>query len=81
LKCPRSTAARKLEVPAGTQSGAVFRLRGRGMPDARYRATATCWCRFYIEVPKKLNADHRRILRELAEVEEVHVYARPQEFF
>jgi molecular chaperone DnaJ len=81
IEVPTLDGREELELPAGTPSGEVFRLRGRGMPDPRSRGKGDLLVQVYIEVPKKLNADHRRILRELAEIEEVHVTPDRKSFF
>lgn len=81
IEVPTLDGREELDVPAGTQSGAVFRLRGRGMPDTRYRGHGDLLVQVYVEVPKKLSAEHRRVLRELADVEEVHVTPDRKSFF
>lgn len=62
-----------LEVPAGTQVGQIFRLRGRGMPDARGRGVGDMLVQVFIEVPKGVNGRHEELLRELAKVEQTNV--------
>lgn len=81
IDVPTLDGKQELEVPAGTQSGEIFRLRGRGMPDTRYRGNGDLLVQVYIEVPKKISAEHRRVLRELAEVEEVNVSPDRKSFF
>ena len=55
-----------LEVPAGTQSGEVFKLRGRGMPDPRRRGRGDLLVEVNIEVPKHLTTRQETLLRDLA---------------
>ena len=55
-----------LRIPPGTQSGEVFRVRGRGMPDPRSGRTGDLLVQTYIEVPKKLIPRQEELLRELA---------------
>jgi molecular chaperone DnaJ len=62
-----------LTVPKGTQSGEVFRIRGKGMPDVRGGGTGDLLVQTFVEIPKKLNSKQEKILRELAELEETHV--------
>lgn len=81
IEVPTLDGREELDIPEGTQSGEVFRLRGRGMPDAHLGGTGDLMVQVFIEVPKKLGAEHRRILRELAEVEEVHVSPERKSFF
>ncbi|MFV1966703.1 MAG: molecular chaperone DnaJ [Pirellulaceae bacterium] len=63
-----------LRIPAGTQVGEVFRLRGRGMADPRGGAArGDLLVQAFIEVPKNLSAEQESVLRELAELETVNV--------
>jgi molecular chaperone DnaJ len=63
-----------MEIPAGTQSGNVFRLKGKGAPDVRGYGHGDALVRVVIETPKKLSARQRELLEEFARVsgEEVH---------
>ncbi len=81
IEVPTLDGRQELEIPGGTQSGEVFRLRGQGMPDPHRRGVGDLLVQVYVEIPKKLNAEHRRILRELAEVEDVHVTPDRKSFF
>ena len=67
--CRRSKARRSSKIPAGTQSGTAFKLRGKGMPIAQLRArAATSSCASLVEVPTKLNGEQRKKLEEFAEL-------------
>ncbi len=69
-----------LDIPAGTQSGEVFKLRGRGVPDPRNGLRGDLLVQTFIEVPKKLNARQAELLRELAELEKSHVTPHRKSF-
>jgi len=56
-----------IQIPAGTQPGTVFRLRGKGMPVLGARASGDLHVRVNVSVPTKLNAEQKRLLREYAE--------------
>lgn len=56
----------KITVPAGTQSGEAFRVRGRGAPDVRNGRRGDQVVTVRVETPSDLNDDQRRILREFA---------------
>jgi len=58
----------KLKIPAGTQGGAVFKLRGHGMPVLQSSSRGDLMTRVNVEVPTKLNAEQRAKLEEFAEV-------------
>lgn len=64
----------KMKVPAGTQSGNVFRLKGKGVPDVRGYGHGDALVRVVVETPKKLNSRQRELLEEFARLsgEEVH---------
>lgn len=55
-----------VEIPAGTQSGDVVRLRGRGMPGLR-GGRGDLHVHVRVEVPRKLDKRQRELLRELGE--------------
>ncbi len=55
-----------LKVPAGTQSGTTFRLKGRGMPHLRGKAQGDQLIRVHVEVPTNLTDAQRKKLEEYA---------------
>ena len=69
-----------IDVPAGTQPGEVFTLRGRGMPDVRYRGRGDLHVQITVEVPKRLSERHEQLLRELAEIEKSEVSPKRRRF-
>lgn len=54
-----------LKIPAETQSGKMFRLRGKGVKPVRSQATGDLYCRVELETPVNLNARQKELLREL----------------
>jgi DnaJ-class molecular chaperone len=43
-KCQLLMVRAKIKIPAGTQSGKIFRLRGKGFPEVQgYQYVATNW--------------------------------------
>ena len=57
-----------MSIPASTQSGKVFRLREKGMPDLRSRQHGDQYVKVMIEVPKKLTAEQKKLLEEFARI-------------
>jgi len=57
-----------LKVPAGTQSGASFRLRGRGMPGVRGNSRGDQIVTVHVVVPTKLSRRERDLLEEFAKL-------------
>ncbi|MEM7306165.1 MAG: molecular chaperone DnaJ [Planctomycetota bacterium] len=59
----------EMNIPAGTPSGKVFRLRGQGLPGFESRGRGDQLVRVFIEVPKKLTDRQKELLTEFAEIE------------
>ena len=57
-----------LKIPAGTQSGTTFRLKGRGMPHLRGGAHGDQLIRVQVEVPTQLSAEQKKMLEEFSRV-------------
>jgi len=55
-----------LKIPAGTQSGTQFRLRGHGVQNMETRNRGDLRVRVIVEVPTRLNSEQRRKLEEFA---------------
>ena len=53
-----------LKIPAGTQPGQVFRLKGRGMPVLSSSRTGDHYVTVTVEIPKKLSREEKRLLEE-----------------
>ncbi|MEL7312270.1 MAG: molecular chaperone DnaJ [Pseudomonadota bacterium] len=53
-----------LKVPPGTQTGKVFRLRGKGVPTVRIQDPGDLYCRVTVETPVNLTADQKELLRK-----------------
>src|SRR5687768_2050184 len=58
-----------LRVPAGTQSGQVFHLRGRGLPRVNASGVGDLHVRVQLWTPDKLAPREEQIVRELAEIQ------------
>ncbi|MEX2245577.1 MAG: molecular chaperone DnaJ [Dehalococcoidia bacterium] len=57
----------ELRVPAGTQTGQVFVVRGKGVPHLRGSGRGDLMVRANVVTPKSLSKDQRELLRRLAE--------------
>ena len=60
----------QLKVPAGTQTGTVFRLKGHGMPVLGGRGRGDLFVAVTVVTPRTLTREQRRLLEQLAEVED-----------
>lgn len=56
-----------MKVPPGTQSGALFRLRDRGMPRLGARGHGEQFVRILVDIPKSLSGKQKDLLREFAQ--------------
>jgi molecular chaperone DnaJ len=57
----------ELDIPAGTQSGETFRLRGKGVPRLQRSGRGDMIVTVKVKTPKKLNAEQKELLRQLAD--------------
>jgi molecular chaperone DnaJ len=78
---PTLDGKEELEIPAGSATGEVFTLRGRGMPAPHARGKGDLLVQIHIEVPKALTPRQEELLRELAEEERANVTPHRQSFF
>jgi len=67
ISVPTLNGTVTMKLPAGTEGGKVFRVRGKGMPDLRHDTDfGDLYVRVMIDVPKRLSSDQRRLLEEFA---------------
>jgi len=59
----------KLKIPMGTQTGTVFRLKGKGMPVLGGRGRGDLFVSVTVITPTTLTREQRKLLEQLAEVE------------
>jgi molecular chaperone DnaJ len=67
IEIPTLEGHAKIRVPAETQSGKVFRLRGKGIKGVRSNAPGDLLCHVMVETPVKLTTRQRELLQELEE--------------
>ncbi|MDQ1284182.1 MAG: Chaperone protein DnaJ [Patescibacteria group bacterium] len=54
-----------LKIPAGTQSGETFRIRGKGVPELSGRGVGDHLVKIIVRVPQRLTREQKRIIEEL----------------
>lgn len=54
----------KLKIPAETQSGKIFRLRGKGVKSVRGSAVGDLLCHIVVETPVKLSREQKELLEK-----------------
>jgi molecular chaperone DnaJ len=67
VQVPTMEGKATLKIPAGTQSGTTFRLKGRGMPQLRGGGQGDQLIRVHVEVPTALTTEQRRKLEEFSQ--------------
>ena len=67
VEVPTIDGAVNLTIPTETQSGEVFRLRGKGVQSYRDRVLGDLFCNIQIETPVNLNTDQKNILKSFEE--------------
>jgi len=66
LEVPTIDARVTMKVPPGTQSGAIFRLRERGMPHLGTKRRGDLFVTAIVDIPKHLNEKQKELCAELA---------------
>jgi molecular chaperone DnaJ len=67
----------RLAIPEGTQTGSIFRLKGKGLPDPHGGGKGDLYVNVRALTPAKLTRDQRRLLQQLGET--LQVENRPAE--
>lgn len=80
IEVPTLDGPDTLQIPRGTQSGEVYKLRGRGMPNPQGGQTGDLLVQTFIETPKKISSEQEELLRQLAELEQIEVLPERKNF-
>ena len=67
LEIPTIVGKVKYTLPAGTQTGTTFRLRGKGIPELRGRGRGDQYVTIRVQVPTSLNSEQKEALRAFAQ--------------
>lgn len=67
LEVPTLDGRVKLKVPAETQTGKLFRMRGKGVTPVRGGSTGDLLCRVVVETPVNLSGEQKELLKKLQE--------------
>jgi len=70
-----------MKIPAGTQSGKIFRLKNKGMPDVRGSYQGSQYVRVMLQVPTRLSQEQKKLLEEYAQVSGQDVAKKDQNSF
>ena len=66
IKIPTLEKSISLKIPANTQTGKVFRIKGKGASVVRDRRRGDILCRVVVETPSNLNKDQMKLLNQLS---------------
>jgi len=66
IEVPTLNSKVKMKIPPGTQSGRVFRLKEKGIPDVHARGIGDELVRVIVEIPARLTPEQRRLIEEFA---------------
>lgn len=81
IRVPTLKGEETLDIPAGTQTDAVFRLRDKGIPNVHGHGIGDELVRVVVETPTKLTPRQRELLEELAQISGEETHPRGQGFF
>jgi molecular chaperone DnaJ len=70
IEIPTPRGKSTIKIPAGTQSGQTFRLKGKGVPKLEGRGQGDLYIQVQIEVPVKLSKKQQMLLEEFARASE-----------
>ncbi|MCT4605287.1 MAG: molecular chaperone DnaJ [Marinisporobacter sp.] len=71
----------KYSIPEGTQSGTIFRIKGKGIPSLRGYGRGDLYVKIIVEIPKKLNEKQKELLRQFADIMGEDVHEQRKSFF
>ncbi|OYT10494.1 MAG: molecular chaperone DnaJ [Bacteroidetes bacterium 4572_112] len=69
IEIPTVDGKAKVKIPAGTQAGKVFRLRGKGLPSVDYKGTGDLLVNINVWTPQDLNDEETKIMEKLQKSE------------
>ncbi len=81
VQVPTLEGETKIRVPGGTQSGAVFRLRGKGVSSVNGYGRGDQYVKVMVIIPKKLSKRQKELLEELANELETQIQDQQDEGF
>jgi molecular chaperone DnaJ len=81
IEVPTLDGMVKMKIPEGTQSGKVFRLKGKGIPHLHGNGRGDQHVRVIVETPQNLTARQRELLQQFAEISGEDVNPHAKSFF
>ena len=81
IEVPTLSGTATIRIPAGTQNGTVFRIKGKGIKNVQGYGFGDLLSRVIVEVPNKLNGTQKAKLQEFAELCDENVHPIRKGFF
>jgi molecular chaperone DnaJ len=81
INVPTLAGKALLKIPSGTQSGRVFRMSSKGIPDVNGRGVGDQLVQVILWTPENLSRREQELFTELAQLEEERVEAEGEGFF
>lgn len=81
IEVPTLKGTETITIPAGTQHGEVFKIKGKGLPDVRSHRSGDEVVQIVIEIPRKLNEKQKQLLRDFAATEDHEVMPQKKSFW
>jgi len=78
---PTLDGTASIKIPSGTQTGVLFRLKGKGVKNVQGYGNGDLMVRVQVEVPARLNAAQRGKLEEFAKLCDENVHPISKGFF
>ncbi|MBI2956297.1 MAG: molecular chaperone DnaJ [Acidobacteria bacterium] len=67
IRVPTLDSEETLKIPAGTQSGTIFRLPGHGFPNLADGGRGDLFVEVRVDIPRKLTREQKQLIQQLAE--------------
>ncbi|MFU8826964.1 MAG: molecular chaperone DnaJ [Brevefilum sp.] len=80
IRVPTLNGDVELRIPAGTQPGKTFRLRGRGIPHLRGSGTGDQLVTVSVQIPTRLSSEQRELFEQLAKTMDPNIKIQDQSF-
>lgn len=81
IRVPTLDGVVEYDIPEGTQSGTVFKLRGKGVPYIRGKNRGDEYVTVEVEIPKNINSKQKAILKEFDEASSEKDYKKRHSWF
>lgn len=80
IRVPTLRGEAELKIPAGTQSGQLFRMRNQGVPDLRGYRQGDQIVRIQVETPARLSREQRELLQKFQELSDSNSHPLQRRF-